>query len=115
MDLTRRMTMTLAPGESLTKEGPANMSRGLENVGGRLFLTSTRMHFKAHAMNVQTASSDIPLGEIASVERGWTTMWGIPLAKNAIIVTTGSGTRNKFTVQRPSAWVEAIDAQRGRG
>jgi len=115
MDFTRSLTITLSPGETLTKEGPATMLRGLENVGGRLFLTSARMHFKAHAMNVQTGETDIPLGEIVSVERGWTTVWGIPIFKNAIIIATNAVTPNRFTVKEPDAWVQATEAQRGRG
>lgn len=45
------MNTILLPGEMTVKEGPGNMQRGIETVGGRLYLTNMRVIFEAHALN----------------------------------------------------------------
>ena len=110
MAVTRRMRITLHPDEAVIQEGPANLQRGIENVGGRLFLTSSRLHFSAHAVNVQTRPADVPLGEVACVEVGRTRVFGIPLAPNAIEVHTRDGALLRFTVYRRELWKAAIEA-----
>lgn len=39
------MKIHLRPEETLLREGAANLQRGMETVGGRLFLTDRRLHF----------------------------------------------------------------------
>ncbi|WP_228374555.1 hypothetical protein [Demequina rhizosphaerae] len=111
MDLTRKMTIALADGETVLHEGPANLQRGIENVGGRLFLTDSRLRFAAHAVNVQSGALDMPLAEIDGAEVGMTRVFGVvPLAANAVVVRTSAGKEHRFTVQRRAEWKAAIDS-----
>jgi len=110
MDVTKRMTMALMPGEAILKEGPANLLRGIENVGGRLFLTNARVHFHGHAFNVQAEPTTVPLAEISEVEVGMTRVLGVPLAANSIVIRTIGGREYRLTVQRRAEWKAAIDS-----
>ena len=62
------MKTQLLPGETLIKDGAANLQRGIETVGGRVHLTSQRLVFESHAINVQTGITIIPLESITGVD-----------------------------------------------
>lgn len=47
------MRMPLLSGEQLIKEGFANLQRGWEALGGRLYLTNQRLIFESHPFNIQ--------------------------------------------------------------
>jgi hypothetical protein len=55
-------------GEIIIKKGRATHRKGLEGVGGNLFLTNQRLIFSSHFINIQTHEESIPLEEILSVE-----------------------------------------------
>lgn len=93
-------------GEDILRSGPANQQRGWENRGGFLNLTSQRLAFFSHGLNVQNADVVIRLTNIARVERAQT-LWIIP---NAFRVLTTDGTSYQFTVFTPKAWIQAIQA-----
>lgn len=106
----------LEPGERPLKSGGANMQRGAETVGGKLFLTSARLVFRPHALNLQSAPSQIGLGAVVDVAAAWTKVFGkLPLLKNSIELTLVDGTRQSFVVTGRSAWIAAIDEARGEG
>ena len=42
------MKIDLQPNEKLIKESGANLQRGAETVGGKLFLTNDRLYFDTH-------------------------------------------------------------------
>ena len=96
-----------AIGEITLHSGPANMWRSVEAVGGTLTLTSTRLHFKPHAFNVQGGDWTAPLGDIASVELG-NSLWVIP---NQIVITQRSGKRTKLVVWGRDEWLMKIRSQ----
>mgnify|MGYP001344293105 CR=1 FL=1 len=48
----------------MIQEGLANHWRGIEEVGGRLFLTSQRLIFESNALNIKIGNAIIPLSEI---------------------------------------------------
>ena len=58
------MKTPLLPDEVLIKQGPANLQRGTETVGGRLTLTSQRLVFESHRFNLQAGAAIIPLATI---------------------------------------------------
>jgi len=79
----------LRPGESVIREAPANLQRGIETVGGKLILTTARLVFEAHALNVQRGSTEIDLAAVKSATPCWTRFLGlIPLMPNSLVVTT---------------------------
>ena len=55
------MRMPLLSGEQLIKEGFANLQRGWEALGDRLYLTNQRLIFESHPFNIQRGSAVIPL------------------------------------------------------
>jgi hypothetical protein len=91
-------------GEIPLHSGPANHWRGVESVGGWLYLTNQRLLFTPHSVGIQTHQSSIDLFQIASVEAG-ASLWIIP---NQLVVVTKSGKREKFVVQGREQWVEMI-------
>ena len=51
-------------GEKEIRSGPANLHRGMENVGGKLTLTNERLVFVPHGFNFQRAPAEILLSHI---------------------------------------------------
>lgn len=103
------MHIELAPGEKLLKKGAANLQRGWEMVGGRLYLTTRRLHFSSHALNVNQGAQDIPLSEVVAVRPGWTKLLGLlPLVPNQLRVQTEAGIFD-FVVWGRASWKAAIE------
>ena len=97
----------LGIGELPVHSGPANHWRGVESVGGWLYLTNQRLLFTPHAVGFQTRPSDIALSDIASVEAS-ASLWIIP---NQMVVVTRSGAREKFVVQGREQWIGMLRVQ----
>ncbi len=98
-------------GEQIVKSGMANIMRGIEAVGGKLFLTDRRLAFSSHAFNVQAGASNYALADIDRAETGWTKVFGlIPLAPNALVVHSRTGAEVRFVVWGNKAWAAAINA-----
>lgn len=116
LDESTPMKIELAPGERMLKEGAANLQRGIETVGGRLFLTERRLVFASHAFNVQTGVTDIPLTAIRSSTPCWTRFLGlIPLAPNSLEIRTDSS-EHRFVLFGRTEWARAInEAMAARG
>src|SRR3954463_1962991 len=103
------MKTDLLPGEALVKEGPANMQRGIETVGGRLYLTNQRLIFESHRFNIQTGVTVILCSSITGVTKRWTKFLNlIPLVPNSIGVTIDSGKEESFVVTNRDGWIEAL-------
>lgn len=106
------MNTPLLPGEQPIKEGAANLQRGLETVGGRLFLTSHRLVFEPHAVNIQTRVATVELANVQSTRACWTKLLGlIPLLPNSLAVYTKDGTEFRFVLFGRHAWSAAIQAR----
>jgi hypothetical protein len=98
-------------GEVLVKQGPANHFRGLEGVGGWLYLTNRRLVFRSHAFNVQNHELSLPLAAVQAVET-CPTAWVIP---NGLRLLTADGIE-RFVVYGRRAWLEQINqSRRGAG
>ena len=102
--------LALAEGERIVREGPANMFRGIESVGGWLWLTDRRLVFRSHAIALQRGESAWPLDQIASAEPAMT-MWIIP---NGLRCTLRDATSAKFVVTDRTGWAAAIESARAR-
>ncbi len=100
-------------GEQLIKEGAANLQKGIETVGGKLFLTNKRLVFEAHKFNVQVGVTEVELSNIQSSKTCWTKFLGlIPVFPNSLAIYTKQGEEYRFVLFGRSAWAAAIDAQR---
>jgi hypothetical protein len=103
------MKTPLAPGETLVKEGRANLQRGIESVGGHLYLTDRRLIFESHRLNVQSGPTEIALADITDIRKAWTKFLGvIPMAPNSLAVTTRDGQARQIVLSGRDKWLEAI-------
>lgn len=103
------MNINLHPNERLLREGAANLQRGVETVGGKLFLTDQRLCFQSHSFNVQTGATDMPMSQIGGTRLCWTRFLGIlPLLPNSLAVAMVDGSEYRFVLFRRSEWAMAI-------
>jgi hypothetical protein len=101
------------PDETPVKDGAANLQRGVETVGGWLYLTNRRLIFESHAFNIQTGATNIPLASITGARKCWTKFLNlIPVFPNSVAVSTKEGKDYRFVTFSRQAWIEAIEAQR---
>ncbi len=106
------MNTQLVANEFLIKQGGANLLRGVESVGGHLYLTNFRLVFESHSFNFQNGATAIPLPYIVKMEKVWTKFLGIiPLAPNAIAVTVNTGEVFNFTLWGGEEWISTIQNQ----
>lgn len=97
--------------EQVVKQGSANLQKGVETVGGKLYLTNQRLIFEAHKINVQGGTTEIKISDIQSSEKCWTKFLGfIPLAPNSLAIFTKSGKEYRFVLMGRDAWATALDA-----
>ena len=107
------MKTELRQGEQVIKEGPANLQRNIETVGGKLYLTNQRLVFEAHKFNVQQGVTGVELSNIQALRTCWTRLLGLfPIFPNSLAIYTKHGEEYRFVLFERSAWVVAIDAQR---
>ena len=105
------MKTELGANEQITKDGRANAQRGLEAVGGHLYLTDHRLIFESHAFNIQRGTIILDLADIVAVEPSWARLLGfIPLVPNSIKVVLRSGRDYRFVVSDKSQWIADISA-----
>jgi hypothetical protein len=107
------MKTPLLPGETLIKSGAANLQRGIETVGGRLYMTNYRLVFEPHAFNIQTEPLIIPVANIGGTRPCWTKFLNlIPLLPNSLAVATTDGKEYAYVTWGRQAWIKAIDGQK---
>ncbi len=105
------MDIIFKPGENLVRSTPANMQRGLEAVGGKLYLTDTRIFFSSHKFNFQNGPTEIALEAVESVHPSLTRILGVvPVFPNSFVVHAG-GAAYSFVTSSRGQWVKAIGAQ----
>ncbi len=107
------MKTELKPDEKIIKQGAANLQKGAEAVGGKLYLTNQRLVFEAHKMNIQGGRTEIDLPDIQSSKKCWTKFLGlIPLMPNSFAVYTKAGKEYRFVVFGRGAWIAAVQANK---
>lgn len=99
------MKLDLKKGEILLKEGRANHWKGIEAVGGRLFLTDHRLVFKPHSFNIQIREESISLDQIVSIKPNRTFF----ILPNQISVELANGKEERFVVWNRKKWMEKIE------
>ena len=93
----------------MIREAPANLQRGIETVGGRLFLTTERLIFEAHAFNIQSGATVIPLRDVREMWKCWTKILGlIPIFPNSLAVSTAKGKTFRFVIGDRDSWISDV-------
>jgi len=90
-------------GETLLKHGPANHFVGIEGVGGWLYLTDKRLHFRPHSLNIQKHEWTAMLTAVASAEASRT----LGIIPNGLRVATTDGAE-RFVVDASRSWQTEI-------
>ena len=103
----KKIVPDLLEGEVVQKEILANLFRGIEGVGGKIFLTSNRLIFKSHSLNIQKGQINIEYSNIKSVEKRKTAK----LLDNGIRVIDINDTKYDFVVNDRDIKLEFIKAK----
>lgn len=103
--LGKNIQPELSENEAVEIEGPANLFRGVEGVGGKLFLTDKKMIFKAHKINIQKGQTDIPYHIISKITKRKTAK----LIDNGLRINTSNGNEYDFVVNDRGLWVEKLN------
>ena len=99
--LEQSIKIDLDPGEKLIFQSSANHFKGLEAVGGKLFLTEKRLIFKSHKLNIQNHQLIIMLSDILSIGR----FKPLGLTNNGLFVTNKENETEKFVVEKLPEWL----------
>ncbi|MDQ0350560.1 hypothetical protein J2R98_000363 [Alkalibacillus filiformis] len=89
-------------------EGFANLFKGIEVVGGKLYLTKNVIIHSPHKFNIQSRETIIDLKDITEV----TTRNTFLLVPNGILLTTKDGENYKLVVNKRKSWMEKINLLR---
>lgn len=103
--LMKKIEIEIADGESMIHEGPANLFRGIESVGGKLLLSDKRLVFKSHKMNIQSGETQFMAAEIKKAIPRKTAK----IFRNGIRIITNSGEYFDFVVYERHHWVMKIN------
>ena len=98
------------PGEEVVWQGPANHFFNGEGVGGWLYLTTGRLLFRSHAVNVQRHETNLALADITEATPRLTAGF-IP---NGLLVRMVSGAEECFVVDGRKRWCAEISNAKSR-
>lgn len=98
-------TISLIENELIILEKDANHFKGLEAVGGRIYLTNDRIVFKSHSLNIQNHEVSFLWTEINSTTR-YTTLG---LVNNGLELHLKNNTIEKFVVEDTEAMFQEIN------
>ena len=90
------------------KDGAANHFKGMESVGGRLYLTNRRLIFRSHSLNIQTHEESYRLDDIVAIVRRNT----LGIVPNGIAVRLVDGREERFVVNGRGDWISKIESAR---
>jgi len=78
-----------------------------------LYLTTARLIFESHALNIQTGVTIVSISEINRLRKDWTKFLSvIPIFPNMLAVTSSSGHEDKFILFRRTPWINEINKLR---
>lgn len=103
--LSKTISSELSPEETIEYEGPANLFRGVEGVGGKIFLTTHRFIFASHKFNIQKGNTEIFYSNIQNVEPRKTAK----LVDNGIRITTLDSQSFDFVVNDRDRWIQILE------
>lgn len=102
--ITPKIKPDLVSDEHILAHGPANLYRGIEGVGGKLFLTESKLIFKSHHINIQKGQTDICYAHIKSITPRKT----MKIIDNGIRITTREHNTYNFVVNDRALWIKTI-------
>ena len=91
----------ISPGETMVFQTLASHFRGIEAVGGKLYLTDKRLIFKSHKLNIQNHELIINLSSIIHVSKAKS----LGLISNRLIIQTSPKEKEKFVVEKLDEWI----------
>ena len=103
--LGKNIKPLLLSDELVEIEGPANLFRGMEAVGGKLFLTNKKIIFKSHNINIQNGQTDIGYSDISGIIKRKTTK----LINNGMKIKTTDGQEFDFVVNEREKWIQELN------
>jgi hypothetical protein len=101
---TTKIIPELELDEQIQIEGPASLFRGMEGVGGKIFLTNKKLIFNSHKINIQRGRTNIEYSNIKEVNKRKTAK----LINNGLKVITQSGEEYDFVVNDRDLWFEKL-------
>ncbi len=108
-NFSKKMGIKIKPeielNEVIEIEGPANLFRGIEGVGGKIFLTDKKLIFKSHKINIQSGQTNINYDEITEIIKRKTAK----LIDNGIRIKTNQGNEFDFVVNEREKWIEKLN------
>ena len=99
------ITPELSEVEKIEVDGPANLFRGIEGVGGKLFLTNKKVIFKAHKINIQKVQTNIDYLDIKELIKRKT----YKFINNGMRIITKEGRKYDFIVNEREKWIEKLN------
>lgn len=99
----------LEENEEIDIEGPANLFRGMEGVGGKIFLTNKHIIFKSHKINIQSGQTNIPYEDITEISKRKTAK----IIDNGIRIKTNTAKEFNFVVNEREKWLEKLTEKTG--
>jgi hypothetical protein len=94
-------------GENILFETLANHFKGIEAVGGKLYLTNKRLIFKSHKLNINNHQLSILLNDIIAINRYKT----LGIINNGLSVVTKDNTGEKFVVNDIKEWLSHLTSE----
>jgi hypothetical protein len=94
----------LLKNEKVEEEIFANLFRGIEIVGGKIFLTNQRLIFKSYSLNIQKGQTNLIYSEISSVEKRKT----MKIINNGMKIITNKGQEYCFVVNDRESQIQKI-------
>lgn len=107
--VTETTKIVIGPDENILFETPANHFKGIESVGGKLYLTNKRLVFKSHKLNIQNHQLSILLTDIENIDRHKT----LGLVNNGLSIKTSEGQTEKFVVEQIEKWINHLTEKHG--
>jgi hypothetical protein len=92
------------PDEEIAFQTPANHFKGVEGVGGKLYLTNKRLIFKSHKLNIQNHQLSISLTDVNRAD-GYKTLG---VVNNGLAIDTKQNTSEKFVVEQVDEWLRQL-------
>ena len=99
----------LEENEEIEVKGPANLFRGMEGVGGKMFITNKHIIFKSHKINIQKGQTNIPYEDITEISKRKTAK----IIDNGIRIKTNTGKEFDFVVNEREKWLEKLTEKIG--
>ncbi|OCK42497.1 hypothetical protein BA195_09985 [Tenacibaculum soleae] len=103
--ISKNLNPKLDKNEQIEVHGPGNLFKGVEAIGGKIFLTNKRVIFKSHKINIQKISIDINYFNIKQINRTKT----VKFIDNGIKITTKNHKEYNFVFNERDLWFSKIN------